>query len=116
LVAYGQALAEDPTEDRYAHEIERIAGDDAKRWDEVLSVLTEAARDPQRSADDRNALLICGARWYDTRAAGGTGRPDMAVLAYQQVLVTDPANELASEGLTTLYRRAQDWTSLVAIL
>jgi tetratricopeptide (TPR) repeat protein len=116
LVAYGQALAESPAEERYAHEIERIAGDDAKRWDEVLSALTEAARDPQRPADDRNALLICGARWYDARAAAGTGRPDMALLAYQQVLVTDPANEVASEGLTALYRKAQDWTSLVAIL
>ncbi len=64
LVAYGQALAECPAEERYAREIEQLAGDDAKRWDEVLNALAEAARDaqrptrrPQRAAHLRRALV-----------------------------------------------------------
>jgi tetratricopeptide (TPR) repeat protein len=116
LVAYGQALAENPGEDAYAREIESLAADDPKRWGEVLAALTEAARDQERSSDQRNALMIRGARWYDVRPAAGGGRSDMALLAYKQVLVTDPANELANEGLTELYRKAQDWKSLAAVL
>jgi len=116
LVAFGQALAEDPSEDSYAREIERLAGEDAKHWTEILESLTEAARDQARSSDDRNALLVRCARWYDARAAVGAGRSDMALLAYQQVLVTDPANEVANEGLTELHRRTHDWASLAAVL
>ena len=115
LVAFGQALAENPSEESYAREIERLAGDDAKHWEEVLGALTEASRDQDRPGDDRNALLIRAARWYDARAAAG-GRSDLALLAYQQVLVTDPANEHANEGLTELYRKAHDWAALAAVL
>ena len=116
LVAYGQALAESPGEDAYAREIERLAGDDAKHWNEVLTALTEAARDQDRPSDVRNALLVRCARWYDARAVAGVGRGDLALLAYQQVLVTDPANEQANEGLTELYRRSHDWAALAAVL
>ncbi len=116
LVAYGQALAENPTDDTYAREVERLAGDDAKHWSEVLTALTEAARDQDRSSDDRNALLVRCAHWYDAKPSAGAGRPDLALLAYQQVLVTDPANEHANEGLTELHRKSHDWASLAAVL
>ncbi len=53
LVAYGQALTESPGEEGYAHEIERLAGDDSARWTEVLASLTEAVKDEKRPSDDR---------------------------------------------------------------
>ena len=52
------------------------------------------------------------ARWYDTRL----GRADMALAAYQQVLAGDPASEAAAEGMTAIYRRAQQWPELVGLL
>ncbi len=112
LVAYTQALCETPSNDEYAAELERLAGDKADRWNETLGSLTEAVKAETLPASDRNHLLARAGRWYDTKL----GRPDTAVHAYQQVLVTDPANEAASEGLTAIYRKAQQWQELALIL
>jgi tetratricopeptide (TPR) repeat protein/tRNA A-37 threonylcarbamoyl transferase component Bud32 len=112
LVAYTQALCETPSNDEYAGELERLAGDKHDRWNEALVTLTEAVKGDTLAAAERNHLLARAGRWYDTKL----GRPDTAVHAYQQVLVTDPANEAASEGLTAIYRKAQQWQELATIL
>ena len=112
LVAYTQALCEDPSNDEYAAEVERLAGEKAARWADVLTTLTEGVKNEALAAEGRNVLLARTGRWYESKAA----RPDMALMAFQQVLSSDPANEGASEGLTSIYRKAHQWQELAAIL
>ena len=110
ILAYARALCEAPTTREYADEIERLAEDKAQLWNEVLD---DAHRgDPGRDASRPPSATRCSA----TRAAGtsrSSGRADMGLLAYQQILTTDPASEEAYEGLTSIYRKAQQWPELV---
>jgi serine/threonine protein kinase/lipopolysaccharide biosynthesis regulator YciM len=112
LVAMTQALCEMPTNDEYASEIEKLAGNEQAHWGEVLSAVTEAIKGTGLSASDKNALLAHAGRWYDQKI----GRADTALMAFQQILKSDPANETANEGLAVIYRRAQQWPELAAIL
>jgi tetratricopeptide (TPR) repeat protein len=112
LVAYTRALCESPTDDGYAAEIERLAGARHERWTETLDAATEVLKTELLSIEQRSALLARVGRWYDSKVA----RADLALMAYQQILASDPANEQATEGLTVIYRRAQQWPELAAIL
>jgi tetratricopeptide (TPR) repeat protein len=112
LVAYTQAFCEDPVNDEYVASIERIAGQNAARWAEVLGTVTEGVKNDALSASDRSALLARAGKWYDEKAK----RPDMALMAYQQILVSEPSSEAAQEGLTVIYRRAQQWPELAQVL
>ena len=112
LVAFTRALCETPSNAEYAAEVERLAGDKAAHWNEALATMTEGIKSDALSATERNALLAHAGRWYDTKL----GRADMALMAYQQILATDPASEDANEGLSVIYRRAQQWPELAAIL
>ena len=112
LVAFARALCERPLEEDYAREIERLAGSNPERWKETLDAIAEGSKHEALSVTERNALLGWAGRWYDQRL----GRADTALLAYQQILATDPANEAASEGLASIYRRAQQWPELAALL
>jgi tetratricopeptide (TPR) repeat protein len=112
LVAYSRALCETPLEDQYAREVERLGGTSPERWAEALEALAEGTKQEALSSTERNALLGWAGRWYDTKL----GRADTALLAYQQILTTDPGNDAASEGLTGIYRRAQQWPELAALL
>lgn len=71
LVAYTQALCELPSTDEYASEIERIAGQNATRWGEVLGTVTEGIKAETLSVTDKNALLACAPR------AGTTSAPSV---------------------------------------
>lgn len=112
VVAFTQALCEVPTSDDYASEVERLCGQKQPMWGEALGTITEAIKGGELSPTDLAALLVRAARWYDQRL----GRADMALAAYQQVLATDPANDGAAEGMTAIYRRAQQYPELVALL
>ncbi len=112
LVAFAQALCEVPGDDDIASEIERLAGTKQELWNEALSAITEAIKNPEIASADRNVLLVRAAKWYDLKLT----RADLALLAYQQVLSQEPANEAAAEGLTNIYRRAQQWPELAALL
>ena len=112
VVAFTQALCEVPTNDEYAAEVERLCGQKQSTWSEALDTITEAIKTTLLSPTEHAALLVRAARWYDTRL----GRADMALAAYQQVLAGDPANEAAAEGMTTIYRRAQQWPELTGLL
>lgn len=112
LVAYAQALCETPQDDEIASEIERLAGSKAAAWNEALGTLTEAIKQPELAASDRAALLVRAGRWYEHKLQ----RADLALLAFQQVLAHEPSNEAASEGLSTIYRRAQQWPELSNLL
>ena len=111
LVAYTQAFGEEPSE-VYALEIERLAGTDSSAWTDVLSSVTETIQGTDAGDEKRNVLCLHAARWYEQHL----GRSDLALFAYQQVLSTDPANEKANAGLTTIYRAAQQWPELSTLL
>ena len=96
----------------YAEEIERLAGSKAHLWNEVLATITEGIKAETLLVHRSQRLLGYAARWYDQKL----GRADMGLLAYQQILTTDPANEEAYEGLTTIYRKAQQWPELAHVL
>jgi tetratricopeptide (TPR) repeat protein/tRNA A-37 threonylcarbamoyl transferase component Bud32 len=111
FVAWVQALTESPDDARAVAEIERLAGTSADRWNEALSTLSEAVRadiDPQVKV--RLYVLMGG--WY----ADKLQRPDFALPCFAQALAIDPACEPALEGTIALYRKAQAWPDLVAIL
>lgn len=112
LVAFAQAVCELPTDDEYASEVERVAAGKTTRWNEVLTTMTDAVKGNDLSTSDRDALLERIAHWYDSKL----GRADLALMAYQQILASDPASDLALEGLTNIYRRAQQWPELAQVL
>ncbi|HEY8041934.1 MAG TPA: tetratricopeptide repeat protein [Polyangiaceae bacterium] len=112
ILAYARALCESPTMREYAEEIERLAEGKIQRWNEVLTTITEGIQAESLSSTERNKLLSHAGRWYEQKL----GRPDMGLLAYQQILTTDPASEDAYEGLTSIYRKAQQWPELVTVL
>lgn len=112
VVAFTQALCEGPKNDEYASEVERLCGNNAAAWAEQLDTIVEAVKGADLPPSDASALLVRAARWYDTKI----GRADMALSAYQQVLAADPTNESAAEGMTAIYRRAQQWPELVTLL
>jgi tetratricopeptide (TPR) repeat protein/tRNA A-37 threonylcarbamoyl transferase component Bud32 len=112
ILAYGSALCESPTTRELAEEIERLAEGKAHLWNEVLAAVTEGLKAETLSSTERNRLLAYAGRWYEQKL----GRADLGLLAYQQILTTDPASEEAYEGLTTIYRKAQQWPELVGVL
>jgi tetratricopeptide (TPR) repeat protein len=110
-VAWVQALTEAPEDARAVAEIERLAGTNADRWNEALGTLSETVQadvDPQ--AKVRLYVLMGG--WYAEKLQ----RPDFALPCFAQALTLDPACEPALEGTIALYRKAQAWPDLVAIL
>ncbi|MBX3225575.1 MAG: protein kinase, partial [Labilithrix sp.] len=112
VVAFAQALCEEPGNDEYAGEIERLCGAKHQAWAEQLETIGEALKAGTLAQPDHVALMARAARWYEQKL----GRADMALGAYQQVLAADPANEGAAEGMTGIYRRAQQWPELVSVL
>lgn len=112
VVAYTQALCEEPNNDEYAHEVERLCGTKAQTWSEQLETITEAIKGGTLAPSDQTALLARAAKWWEQKV----GRPDMALAAFQQALAVDPTNEAAAEGMTGIYRRAQQWPELVSLL
>jgi serine/threonine protein kinase/lipopolysaccharide biosynthesis regulator YciM len=112
VVAFAQALCEAPTNDEYAAEVERLCGSKHPAWQEQLDTIAEVIKSGTLAQPDHLALMGRAARWYEQKL----GRADMALGAYQQVLAGDPANESAAEGMTGIYRRAQQWPELVSVL
>ncbi len=110
-VAWAQALAEDPRDERIVSEVERLAEGNLERWNEVVSMLNETLQE----TDDEGlkvAMLVLLGRWY----ADKLSRPDFAVPCFGQALTIDPANDAAMEGTIALYRKAQSWQELVGML
>ncbi len=112
LVAFTQALCEDVQKDSYAEEIERLAGNRADAWAEVLDACNGPLEDPTIPSDVKNALLVRVGRWY----ADKVSRPDMALPCFQSVIGTDPSNSAALEALANIYRKAQQWPELGMVL
>ncbi len=112
ILAYARALCETPSKRDLADEIERLAEGKQTLWNEVLATVTEGIQSDALTSADRNRLLAYAGRWYEQRI----GRSDLALLAYQQILTTDPNHDDAHEGLERVYRRNKQWPELVATL
>ncbi|HVU04393.1 MAG TPA: protein kinase [Polyangiaceae bacterium] len=110
LVAFTQAFCEDPTTPSYAEEVERLATRHPESWNDVLQSCMDAQA--QMEGPWKHALLLRMARWYDQKIA----RPDLAVPCYTMVLGTDPTNDAALEGISAIYRKAQQWGELTQAL
>jgi tetratricopeptide (TPR) repeat protein len=114
ILAYVRALCETPTEPVLADEIDRLAQGKAALWNEVLSTITQVIQSGTEalSSTERDKLLAYAGRWYEQKL----GRADLGLLAFQQILASDPANEEAYDGIERIYRKAQQWPELVHVL
>ncbi|MFT5353714.1 MAG: tetratricopeptide (TPR) repeat protein [Polyangiales bacterium] len=110
LVAWTQALADEPKDEKTQRAIERLAGSNAELWGEVLTSLNEAVEDAEPA--DGSTLYVLMGRWYAERLK----RPDFALPCYGQALQLDPGSDEAYEGTTALYKKAQSWQELVQLL
>lgn len=111
LVAYAQALAECPENDDYAHEVERLAGSDPAQWNESLETLV-AQTQADIPVEQRNALFMLLGGWYGRKLS----RPDLSLPCFQAVVATEPSNDAALGGMAEIYRTAQQWPELGAVL
>ncbi|HET7541562.1 MAG TPA: protein kinase, partial [Polyangiaceae bacterium] len=112
LVAFTQALCEDPSQSQVVSEIERIAGNDQEAWAEVLSNCASSAGDEDLDVDTSNAIWNRMGHWYVEKLR----RPDLALPCFQSVVEREPADEVALEGMTEIYRKAQQWSELGMVL
>lgn len=112
LVAYTQAFCENPRDGAHAAEIERLAGTRPEAWAEVLQTATSAAQEESRDTAARILLYAKLGRWWLERAQ----RPDVAASCFQALLALEPSHEAALDGLCQIYRRAQQWPELAALL
>lgn len=109
-VAYTQAYCENPHNRDFVHALERLSGSHQETWNEILSNCSELAQ-RDLAAEDRSALLTQMGRWYAERL----NRLDLALECYQNVLRADAANERALDGLSAIYRGAQQWGELAQL-
>ena len=105
LVAFTQALCEDPDQASISLEIERLAGSDQNAWGEVLANCASSAEDETVPVETRHAIWNRMGRWYVEKLK----RPDLALPCFQSVVNSEPADETALEGLTQIYQKAQQW-------
>ncbi|MES1174082.1 MAG: tetratricopeptide repeat protein [Myxococcales bacterium] len=112
LVAFTQSLCEDPSEHAVVGELERLAGTNQEAWAEVLSNCASSAQDEELDTETSNAIYNRMGHWYTEKLK----RPDLALPCYQAVLEREPADEAALEGMTEIYRKAQQWSELGMVL
>jgi tetratricopeptide (TPR) repeat protein len=112
VFAFAQALAQDVENDDYALDLERAAGQDMKLWAESLQILSEVTTHPRIPVEAKVAIFTRLGRWYSEKIA----RPDLGLPCFQAVLSVDPAHESALDGVTEVYRRAQQWQELGQVL
>ncbi|HEY0467872.1 MAG TPA: tetratricopeptide repeat protein, partial [Polyangiaceae bacterium] len=112
LVAFTQAFCEDPGQIAVSAEIERLAGNNQEAWAEVLSNCTSSAQDEDLDVDTSNAIWNRMGHWYVEKLK----RPDLALPCFQSVIEREPADEIALEGMTEIYRKAQQWSELGMVL
>ncbi len=112
LVAFTQALCEDPENAKYAEEVERLAGSRQDAWAEVLEACNGPLEDRSLPLATKNAMLLRVGKWYAEKIS----RNDMALPCFQSVVGSDPGNEAALEAMSQLYRKGQQWSDLGMVL
>ena len=112
VFAFAQALAQEVQNEDYAEDLEKVAGDNLQHWAEAMRTLHEVSEHPSMPQETRVALFMRLGNWYVDKVA----RPDLALPCFEAVLQLDPAQQGALEGMTDLYRRAQQWNELTSVL
>ena len=112
IVALAQAVCADPSDAGHIAELERLCAGNKTAWEEVLASCMETLKAGALSAGERVDLLMFTGNGYDRYVA----RSDMAVLAYDQVLATDPAHEGAHHRRVAIFRRGSQWSDLAMAL
>ncbi len=112
LVAFTQSFCEDPQQSQIVSELERLCGTSQERWGELLGACQSALSEGQLSAETHSALSLKVGRWYVDKLQ----RPDLALPCFQAVAQADPSSEAALDGLTQIYRKAQQWQELGVVL
>lgn len=108
-----RALAEEPLDDDLRQEVEVLAGT-ANQWENLAGVYRDLVGKvtDEQSEEDALPLIIATARVQDEHLAN----LDMAEAFYDRALAVDPENETALGALESIYKRMEDWESLVRIL
>ena len=112
FVAYVQAFCEEPRENEYGRDVERLAATNEESWDEALGQATHRSQVEGVSAEDKLALYVQMGKWF----AAKVNRLDLALPSFQAAIAIDPASDAALEGLCDVYRRAQQWPELGMVL
>ncbi|MSP24808.1 MAG: hypothetical protein EXR75_06500 [Myxococcales bacterium] len=112
VFAFAQALAQDVQNEGFAEDLARTAGTNMQLWAEAMRSLHEVSQHPRMPEEVRVSLFLRLGNWYAEKIS----RPDLAVPCFETVLAIDPAHEGALEGMTGVYRKAQQWRELVAVL
>lgn len=109
LVAYIQALCEDPLPPAHAASVTRVAGQNPERWHDVLAAAGEAVS--VLEPPERKVLLLHLGGW-----ALRLQQPDTALSAFSAALELEPSNEIAGNALEQLHRDRQQWSELRTLL
>ncbi|HYJ09714.1 MAG TPA: tetratricopeptide repeat protein, partial [Polyangiaceae bacterium] len=112
LVAFTQSFCEDPAAFAVVSEIERLCGASQERWGEVLTTCQSTLTEGEVSAELKLLISNRMGRWYVEKLQ----RPDLALPCFQAVVQSDPSNDAALEGMTQIYRKAQQWQELGMVL
>jgi tetratricopeptide (TPR) repeat protein/tRNA A-37 threonylcarbamoyl transferase component Bud32 len=112
LVAFTQSFCEDPAEQAVASELERLCGSNQESWGEVLSGAQSALAEGDLPDEVKSALSLRMARWYVEKLS----RADLALPCFQAVVQLEPNNDAALDGMTQIYRKAQQWQELGMVL
>lgn len=108
LVAYSQALAEEPSDERTRKAVERLATT-SEQVEEVIAALRDAVVEPDERPLHTSAINVICAEWY----ASKLGRADAALPLLNEALRLDPACEPALDALGRIYRDAEAYGELV---
>jgi tetratricopeptide (TPR) repeat protein len=111
LVAFAQALCEDPLSESHVAAVERLAGTRYPAWEDVLGRATAALESDQGTAE-RHALLFHLGRWYAERVT----RPDLALPWLTQLVAAEPNHDPALLQLSQIYKKAQQWAEYGQVL
>lgn len=112
VVAYTQAVCEDPSTNAYVREVERLARTKPAAWGEVVATVAGEAARSDSAPDQRVLLHNLLAHWYISELK----RPDLALPCFQAAAAIEPSNETALSGLTDIYRQAQAHAELAQLL
>jgi tetratricopeptide (TPR) repeat protein len=112
LVAFAQSFCEDPEQASVVNELERLCGASQEAWGEVLGTCQGALAEADLPPEVHGQISLKLGRWYVEKLQ----RPDLALPCFQSVAQSDPSNAPALEGMSQIYRKAQQWQELGMVL
>jgi tetratricopeptide (TPR) repeat protein len=112
VVAFTQSFCEDPEQSHVVSELERLCGSNAEAWAEVLQGCQSTAADGEHAPEVKALISLKVGRWYLEKLQ----RPDLALPCFQAVVQQDPSSDAALDGMTQIYRKAQQWQELGVVL